>query len=98
MAGLLGAVTTRGVQFIEDIPATSRVVNELEEQGCQQAADTTLGGILKVKIVVSDQRRPGRLHNLDVFNNGGANTRYKFSVTEESKNHLGGQLFGCLRT
>ena len=67
---------------MEDIPATSRVVNELEEKGCQEAADTTLEGILKVKIVVRDQQRSGLSHILDVFYNGGADTKYEFSVTK----------------
>ena len=41
-AGLLGAITTLGVQLIKNIPATVRVASELEKKGCQQAADVAL--------------------------------------------------------
>jgi hypothetical protein len=41
IAGLLRALMARGVQVIKNIPASIIIVTELEEKGCQQAADIT---------------------------------------------------------
>jgi hypothetical protein len=51
---LFGAIAARGVQFIRTSQQV-KVVTELEEKGCQQAADIALGNILEVKVVVCDQ-------------------------------------------
>jgi hypothetical protein len=57
---------------MEDIPTAIRVVTQLEEEGCQHAADVAFRSVLKVKVVESHERRPSLSHRLDVFNNGGA--------------------------
>jgi hypothetical protein len=70
----------RGVQFMKNIPATVRVVTELEDKGCQQATDVAFEGILKIKVKVRNQRQFGLSHDLDVLNNSGAYPKYEFSI------------------
>jgi hypothetical protein len=65
---------------MKNIPATVRVVTELEEKGCQQAADVAFEGILEIKVKVRDQCRFGLSHDLDVLNNSGAYPKYEFSI------------------
>jgi hypothetical protein len=67
---------------MKNIPATFRVVSQLEEKGGQQAADIALGSILEVKIVIRDQSRPKLLYVLDVFNTSGAYRWYQFLLIE----------------
>jgi hypothetical protein len=67
---------------MENIPTTVRVVTELEEKGCQQAADIALGSILEVKVVVCDQCRPDFSHISDVLDNSGAYQKYEFSIRD----------------
>jgi hypothetical protein len=57
---------------MKSIPTTVRVVTKLEEKGRQQAADVTLGGILKVKVIVRDQCRLVLSHVINIFNDSGA--------------------------
>jgi hypothetical protein len=70
---------------MKDIPATVRVVTELEEKRCQQAVDAALGCILEVEVVIRDQCRPSFLHVLDVLDNSGTFPKYEFSITEADK-------------
>jgi hypothetical protein len=39
----------------EKVPARIRVVNKLQEEGSQQAADISFGGILEVEVIVCDE-------------------------------------------
>jgi len=71
-----GTFAARFVQLMKDIPATSRVVTELEEKGHQEAADMALGGVVKIKVVVGDQGRLLFCQVLDVFDNGGADRKH----------------------
>jgi len=63
---------TRGIQFMKSVPATGRGITELEEKGGQQAVDIPLGGVLEVKIVISDQGSCPVSYILDVFDDGRA--------------------------
>ena len=68
---------------MKNIPATVRVVTELEEKGRQQAADVAFEGILEIKVKVSDQCRLGLSRGLDVLNNSGAYPIYEFSIQKQ---------------
>ena len=67
---------------MKNIPTTVRVVTELEEKGRQEAADFTLGGILKVEVIVRDQRRLVLSHVINILNDSGADKKYEFSITK----------------
>jgi len=67
---------------MKNIPTTVRVVTELEDKGCQEAADITLGDILEVKVIVCDQCRLVLSHVLNVLNDSGADRKYGFPVTK----------------
>ena len=67
---------------MKNIPATVGIVTELEEKGCQQAADIAFRSIFEIKVVVCDQCWTGPSRVLDVLNNSRAYQKYKYPITE----------------
>jgi hypothetical protein len=82
---------------MKNVPATARVVTELEEEGRQQAPNDTFGGILKVEVVVCDQCGQGVSHVLDVLDNSGAYQQYGFPITETDEKPRTKELFSQRR-
>ena len=98
VSGSLVTSMTRGVQLIKDFPAMFGIVAKLTEKGRQQATDIPLRGILEVKVVIRDQRRPGLNHALDIFNNGGADAQYQFPHhKEQTRSCIPKDTFPCSR-
>jgi hypothetical protein len=62
------------------IPAMARGFTKLEEKGLQHAVGVVIGGILEIKIIVGNQRRPGIAHGVDILNDGGACRPYELPI------------------
>jgi hypothetical protein len=82
---------------MKDIPAKIRIITELEEKGCQQAADIALGSVLEIKVIERDQCRPCLLHVLDILNNSGACPNINFILQKRVRNHAPQNAFSGTR-
>jgi hypothetical protein len=60
----------------------------LHEERGQQAANITLGNVLKIKIIIGNQGRRGLSHMLDVFDDGRANQQYGLLRAKMLENYL----------